>query len=75
MDKSKAKLLPDGIMTNELSALESGLYSAVDADGNDIFIEREKGHGYNVWRPTHNGWYEVVEYDENGCQLSVSYSK
>lgn len=52
---------------------DSGIYSATNEDGVEVMVFREKGHGFDVWTPTHNGWYEVVSYDENGNQECVTY--
>lgn len=61
--------------TNELQSLESGLYSATNEDGKRIIIERQKGSGWTISTPTHHDWYEVVDYDEDGNQECVRYSK
>ena len=61
--------------TNELQNLESGLYSATNEDGKMIYVCRQVGSGWSVYTPTHDGWHEVVDYDEAGEQECVRYTK
>lgn len=63
------------VYTNQLSSLEPGFYSARNSDGKMVKIERTKGHGWTVKTPTHDGWWEVVFYDEAGEQEGVTYEK
>jgi len=59
--------------TNELQHLKTGLYSAIDADGKNVIIQRQEGNGWSVITPTHHNWCECVDYDENGDQECVRY--
>jgi len=63
------------LMTNNLSHLQSGQYTARNEDGKLIKIERKQGEGWTVKTPTHHGWWEVVFYTEEGDQEGVTYEK
>jgi hypothetical protein len=55
--------------------LDSGLYTGTFEDGRAVTILREKGRGFSVIRPTHNGWFEKADFDENGGLEGCSYEK
>jgi hypothetical protein len=38
-----------------------------------VVICRQKGHGFSISSPTHDGWHEIAFYDENGELEGVSY--
>ena len=53
----------------------SGLYSGTDVEGTETIVFLTQGEGMDVWKPTHNGWYEVVYYDSKGNQEGTSYKR
>ena len=55
--------------------LDSGLYTGTFEDGRTVTILREKGSGFSVIRPAHNGWFEKADFDENGGLEGCSYEK
>lgn len=55
--------------------IESGMYTSKDEDGKELTIALQKGVGAQVTSKNNKGWYEVVEYDNDGNQVSVSYEK
>ena len=59
----------------DLKHLENGMYSAVNDVGSPVTILRQKGLGWSIIKETHDGWFETVDYDENGDVECVSYSK
>lgn len=54
---------------------ESGLYEGTNIDGEKVLIMLERKVGMDVKTQKKNKpkWLEVVEYDSDGFQLSVSY--
>lgn len=57
-------------------ALDSGFYIGMNEDGEEeVVICRQKGHGFSISSPTHDGWHEIAFYDENGELEGVSYEK
>ena len=63
------------ISIKEILKKESGIYSGIDEEGNRAIILREKGRGFTIMTETHHGWYECVDYDEDGICEGVRYSK
>ena len=62
-------------MKNDILSLDSGLYSGTTENGKSCIIQRQKGVGYTVSTLQDNGWYEVKEYNEDGCCEGVTYEK
>lgn len=56
----------------DCAKLESGLYSAV-VDGKDAVIGVDAGNGFTIRTESKPGWWQIVEYDENGDNCGVSY--
>ena len=54
---------------------ESGLYDGSNVDGEMVVVTVTRGKGMNVAtiHAAKPNWWEVVEYDEGGHQLSVTY--
>lgn len=59
----------------EILEKKSGMYSGINEDGKDVIILREKGCGFTIMEETHNGWFECVDYDEDGVCEGVRYEK
>lgn len=65
-----------GIMNaKKIQMLDSGIYTAKDADGVEVIIMRQKGEGWSIKTPTHNGWFEVAYYGETGEPEGVGYER
>lgn len=45
---------------------ESGLYAGKDFDGKQVIVGVEQGVGMSVKSLNSKGWYEGLEYDEDG---------
>ena len=60
---------------DNILALDSGLYSGTNENGQSVIIQRQKGVGYTVSSLQTNGWYEVNEYNEEGILESTTYEK
>lgn len=54
---------------------ESGIYTGKNIDGENVVVIIEQGKGMDIKTQKHSKpkWYEVIEYDEDGFQVSVSY--
>ena len=63
------------LKTDNLKSLDSGMYKAVNEDGKEILIMRQVGQGWAVYTPTHNGWYQIADYDESGSIECERYTK
>ena len=61
--------------TKEILAKDSGMYSGVNEEGKNVIVLRQKGCGFTTMTETHDGWYECVDYDEEGNQECVRYEK
>ena len=59
----------------EILERDSGMYSGIDEEGKKVIIVREKGCGFTTMTETHNGWFECVDYDEDGNCEGVRYEK
>ncbi len=55
--------------------MESNLYVGKNVDGEEIQIRLQKGVGMEVWTRHHAKprWWEVVTFDDQGFQVSVTY--
>ena len=62
-------------MHKDILRLDSGLYSGINENGQNVIIQREKGVGYIISTLQYNGWYEVHEYNEEGILESTTYEK
>ena len=51
------------------------MYSGVNEEGRNVIVLRQKGCGFTTMTETHDGWYECVDYDEEGNQECVRYEK
>lgn len=58
-----------------INEMNSGIYSGVTSEGEDIIILLDKGEGMEVKirRLNKPNWYECIYYDENGFQEGISY--
>jgi hypothetical protein len=63
------------ISIKEILEKKSGMYSGINEDGKDVIILREKGCGFTIMEETHNGWFECVDYDEDGICECIRYEK
>lgn len=54
---------------------DSGIYSGINADGNDVIVLLEKGKGLKTQLLQTNGWCLVHEYDQNGFCEYEGYEK
>ena len=56
---------------------ESNIFTGKNVDGENVVVVLERGKGMDVKTQKHGkpGWYEVVEYDEEGYQVGVTYEK
>jgi hypothetical protein len=54
---------------------ESNIYSGKNINNEEIIIYLEKGKGMDIKTKRHEKkkWYEVIEYNNNGHQISLSY--
>ena len=54
---------------------ESGIYAGKNVDGDDVVIHLSQGIGMDVKtrKASKPNWYEVVEYNAGGTQISVTY--
>lgn len=58
-----------------ISCIENGIYTGKNIDGETILLKLEQGKGMTV-STIHKDkpkWFEVIEYDADGWQCSVSY--
>lgn len=60
---------------NFINTQESNIYTGVNEDSEDVIIVLERGKGMVIKTRHHSKphWYECVEYDNLGFQVSVSY--
>lgn len=79
MKKTILKNLPNFENREErkefIDRIESGIYEGLNIDGDKVYVIVEKGRGMDI-KTCHKEkpkWFEVVEYDENGFQVSLSY--
>jgi len=63
------------VNAKEIKNLKSGIYSAVDEDGRDTVIMRQEGLGWSISKETHDGWYETIDFSEDGEIECVMYGK
>lgn len=58
-----------------ISNMESEIYSGTNVNGENIIVEVTKGEGMQIktCRKTKPKWWEVIEYDKDGFQISISY--
>ncbi|MDX1806909.1 MAG: hypothetical protein R3267_07780 [Paenisporosarcina sp.] len=61
----------EDFITNE----ESGLFSALDDEGNMVSIKMENRHGMEIITYQCNDWARVAEYDESGHFIGEEYEK
>lgn len=54
---------------------ESGIYEGKNIEGEEIILFREKNNGCILKRLQPNGWYQCLEYDENGFLDGEYYEK
>ena len=59
----------------EILEKDSGMYSGTNEEGKDVIVLRQKGCGLTTMTETHDGWYECVDYDEDGMQECIRYTK
>lgn len=54
---------------------QSSVYEGTNIEGEEVFILLEQGMGMDVKtiKKEKPRWFQVVEYDSDGYQLSVSY--
>lgn len=54
---------------------ESGIYEGRTIDGERmlVLLQRGKGMDVKIQRKTKLKWFEVIEYDESGYQVGVTY--
>ena len=50
-----------------------GRYYGVDLTGATVRVDVNKKQDMAVWTPTHGKWYEIVYYDKQGSQDSITY--
>ena len=63
------------IGVNEILEKDTGIYSGIDEDGQYVTVFRQKGYGFTMMTETHNGWFECIDYDEEGNHECVRYER
>lgn len=55
--------------------IESGIYTGRNVEGEEVILMNENHVGMEIWTKHKEkpNWWEVVSYDEDGCQESVTY--
>ena len=55
--------------------IESGIYTGRNVEGEEVILMNENRVGMEIWTKHKEkpNWWEVVSYDEDGFQESVSY--
>lgn len=59
----------------EILEKDSGMYSGINEEGKNVIVLRERGCGFTIMEETHHGWFECVDYNEDGICESVRYKK
>lgn len=65
----------DICMKLKFGELDSGIYTSTDDQNRTVIVKAQKDVGIEISTLQSNGWWEIVEYDLDGTQDSVSYSK
>lgn len=63
------------IGVKEILEKDSGMYSGTNKEGREVIVFREKGCGFTTMMETHDGWFECVDYNEEGIAEGVRYEK
>lgn len=71
--KLELKFESIGEIRNFIHENESSLYGGVNAEGEDVMVNVEKGKGMEVRTFQDNGWLRVNYYNENGYDDGESF--
>ncbi len=58
-----------------IDAYGSGMYAGRNVEDEEVMVLNGKGVGMEIWtrHKEKPNWWEVVSYDKEGCQESVTY--